>query len=652
MRTIQAFLRRTLFLTANLLLFLVSALAQPSLPNCFSDHMVLQRGRPIPVWGWAPPGATVTVTLAGQNSSALADQQGRWKAELPAMEAGGPYELKVADEQFSTTFTNVLIGDVWICSGQSNMEWPLQLADNGGAEIAQASFPEIRLFTVPRNMANLPQKNTLPAAWQVCQPETAAGFSAVAFFFARELWNTYKVPIGLIDNAWGGTVVETWMSPQAFAEDSLMAPVAKSLASFNLQARMDSAQLAYQDWEKAMDSLDAGLDGEWYRKELDWSGWEKMALPQSWESAGLKGLDGVVWFKHTFQLTAEEAQKPVTIKLGPIDDSDYTFLNGLALGRTLEQYNAPRSYPVPLDYLQEGDNTITVRVKDTGGEGGFWGEADSMKVITSEREIPLAGEWSYAVGAKGLPPRPSASMGPNSLPSLLFNGMVHPLIPYGLRGAIWYQGESNADQAMLYRSRFRGLIRDWRAQWGQGDFPFLFVQLANFRALPEQPGESQWAELREAQTMALAEPNTGMALAIDIGDANDIHPRNKQEVGRRLALAARAIAYGEDVLHQGPVYESSKVEGNKIVLRFSQVGQGLQSRHGRKSLRGFSVAGADGKFHWATAQIVDKNTVQVYSEKVSAPKSLRYAWADNPGELDLYNSEGLPAGPFRTDGSK
>ncbi|MCB0569356.1 MAG: beta galactosidase jelly roll domain-containing protein [Phaeodactylibacter sp.] len=630
--------------------FLSSGLAQPSLPYCFSDHMVLQRGQAIPVWGWAPSGATVTVTLAGNNQNAQADKQGRWSTRLPAMEAGGPYELKVADEQFTVTFTDVLVGEVWVCSGQSNMEWPVQLANDAATEMGKADFPKIRLLTVPRNMANLPQKNTLSTAWEVCNPETVKDFSAVGYFFGRALWEQYEVPIGLIDDAWGGTVVETWMSPGAFAEDSLLVEVARSLPAINLQGMLDSAEIASRAWEASMDSLDIGLEEEWYKKDMDWSQWQTMALPQSWESAGLRGQDGVVWFKHTFQLTAEEAQKPVTVKLGPIDDSDYTFLNGLALGRTLNQYNVPRSYPVPLDYLQEGDNTITVRVKDTGGDGGIWGEPESMKVVTAEREIPLAGDWSYAVGTKNMPPQPSATMGPNSLPSLLYNGMIHPIVPYALRGAIWYQGESNADQAMLYRSRFRGLIRDWRAQWAQGDFPFLFVQLANFHAAPNQPGESSWAELREAQTMALAEPNTGMALAIDIGDANDIHPRNKQEVGRRLALAARAIAYGEELLYQGPVYESSKVEGNKITVRFSQVGQGLQNRTGRKSLPGFALAGADGKWHWANAQIVDKNTVQVSSDKLSAPKFLRYAWADNPGELGLYNSEGLPAGPFRTDG--
>ncbi|MCB0554362.1 MAG: beta galactosidase jelly roll domain-containing protein [Phaeodactylibacter sp.] len=652
MQRINALLRAGLFLLAGFLLFNAPTQAQPSLPYCFSDHMVLQRGQAIPVWGWAPPGGTVTVTLAGQNVSAQADKQGRWKAQLPAMEAGGPYELKVADEQFSISFTDVLVGEVWICSGQSNMEFPVQQANNAAEEVAQADFPQIRLLTVPRNMANLPQKNILAAAWEVCQPATVNDFSAVGYFFGRELWKQYQVPIGLIDASWGGTVVETWMSSDAFAEDSLMAPVAKSLPGINLQGMMDSAQMALQAWETSMDSLDVGLAGEWYQKEYDWSQWKTMALPQSWESAGLKGQDGVVWFKHTFQLTAEEAQNPVTIKLGAIDDSDYTFLNGRALGKTINQYSVLRTYPAPLDYLQEGDNTITVRVKDTGGEGGLWGDPENMKVITAEREIPLAGEWAYAIGTAEMPPMPKASMGPNSLPALLFNGMVHPLIPYGLRGAIWYQGESNTSQAYLYRSRFRGLIRDWRQQWAQGDFPFLFVQLANFHAAPEKPENSQWAELREAQTLALAEPNTGMALAIDIGEANDIHPRNKQEVGRRLALAARAVAYGEELLYQGPVFESAKVEGNKLTLKFGQTGKGLSSRAGRKSLRGFALAGADGTFHWATAQIVDKNTVQVYSDKVSIPKYIRYAWADNPGELDLVNSEGLPAGPFRTDGAE
>ncbi len=635
-------------LGAALILISLGIQAQPSLPYCFSDNMVLQRRQPILLWGWAPPEAEVTVTLAGQSTRAVANRQGRWKAALPAMEAGGPYQLSIADEEYTTTFQNVLIGEVWLCSGQSNMEWPLRLADNAAAEAAQADYPNIRLLTVPRRMANLPQQNILTSTWEVCNPQSANNFSAVAFFFARELWEKHQVPIGLIHASWGGTVVETWTSAQAFEQDSLLGPLASSLPAINLQAMMDSAAGAFHNWEAAMDSLDRGLAEEWYRDGYEWRHWQPMKLPQSWESAGLHGLDGAVWFKHRFELSAEEAAQPVRIELGAIDDSDFTFLNGTFLGKTINQYNRLRSYPVPLDFLRAGENTITVRVKDTGGEGGLWGPAESMKVITAKRDISLTGQWAYAVGTSALPPQPSG-MGPNSLPSLLFNGMISPLIPYGVRGAIWYQGESNASEAHLYRSRFRQLIRDWRAQWGQGDFPFLFVQLANFRSTPEQPGQSDWAELREAQAMALAEPNTAMATAIDIGQANDIHPRNKQEVGRRLALAARALAFGENLLFSGPTYTSSSFHGNKLHLSFEQTGQGLISRHGRKNLRGFALAGADGKYHWATARILDKDTIELYSDKVTAPKYARYAWADNPGELDLYNEAGLPALPFRTD---
>lgn len=618
------------------------------LPHLFSSHMVLQRGQMIKVWGQAAPDVTVKVMMNGHSAVARSDEDGEWLAELPAMEAGGPYEMEVSGPGTTIRFEDVLIGEVWVCSGQSNMEWPVSLSLDAEEEIANADYPRIRLFTVPRNMNTRPLDNTLPAEWARCSPETVADFSAVGYFFGRHLWENIEVPLGLVDATWGGTVVEAWTSAKALADDPQLGEAARSLREMDFDAMVQESQEKRKDWEKAIDEKDAGLKGDWHKEGFDWSGWETMELPTPWEKAGYEGLDGVVWYKRTFNLKADDLDGPLTLELGPIDDSDITFVNGVEVGRMINKYNVNRSYALPADILREGENAITVRVIDTGGNGGLYGKPDAMKVATPERAIPLAGLWHFAIGLSGLP-EPPRMIHPNSLPSLLFNAMIHPLIPFGIRGVIWYQGESNAGEAYLYRDRFRLMIRDWRKQWRVGDFPFLFVQLANFQQEKDEPGESQWAELRESQAMALKEPNTGMAVAIDIGEADDIHPRNKQEVGRRLGLAARAIVYKEELEYSGPIYRASEIEGNKARIYFDHTGKELISRHGLEWLRGFSIAGADGKFYKAKARISNGNTVVVYSEKVPEPRYVRYAWADNPGQLDLYNAVGLPAASFRTD---
>ena len=471
--------------------------ADLKLHSLFSDNMVLQRGMAVPVWGWAAPGEEVTVAVGGRKKSAKAGANGKWKVSLDALKAGGPYEVRISGKT-SVTLRNVLVGDVWICSGQSNMQWPVSRADNAAQEIATAHWPKIRLFSVPRVPADSPQENVV-GSWSPCSPETVGGFSAVGYYFGRELQPAIDVPVGLIHTSWGGTAAELWTRREVFESS----PGLKDLVAF---------------YEKRKAS---------YPKAVE-----------RWKAAAAKA------------------------------------------------------------------------------------KAEGKKAPRRPRQFKDA--------------------------SSLYNGMIAPLIPFAIKGAIWYQGESNAGQPQIYRTLFPTMIRNWREDWAQGDFSFLFVQLANWRARKAEPVESKWAELREAQLRTLSLPKTGMAVIIDIGEANDIHPRNKQDVGRRLALSARKVAYGEDLVHSGPIYRSMKVEGNKARLAFDHVGSGLVARGG--SLRGFSIAGGGGKFSWASAEIQGEEIV-VWSEGISAPKAVRYAWADNPA-CNLYNAEGLPASPFRTDGPR
>ena len=383
----------------------------------------------------------------------------------------------------------------------------------------------------------------------------------------------------------------------------------------------------------------------WAGAELDYSQWQDMELPGLWEGKGLPNIDGEIWFRKIFTLTAEQASQKAYVSLGTIDDSDETWVNGRKIGAT-SQYNEMRKYDIPAGVLMKGPNVIAIKVVDTGGGGGIYGDPEELYIQVGETRIPLTGVWKY---------RPSsiqvqAALQPNRYATLLYNAMIHPLIPYAFQGAIWYQGESNAGRAYQYRTLFSAMIQDWRQKWGQGDFPFLFVQLANFRQPVDQPAESDWAELREAQAMALQLPATGMASAIDIGEADDIHPRNKQDVGLRLALNALKDTYGQsDLIASGPTYEGMEVQGKHVSLSFSQVGEGLEVRDKYGYINGFAVAGADKRFHWARAVLTGKNTIQVYADGVDKPVAVRYGWADNPDDLNLYNSVGLPTNPFRTD---
>jgi len=642
-----------ILLAASFALFRCSYFAEPAenitVAALFSDNMVLQQNTGVPVWGTASQGK-VTVEILGQRKGTTVDPDGRWQVELDEMTAGGPYDMLVIGQD-TTVFTNVMIGEVWICSGQSNMEMPMDgrwgaSIVNSAEEISNAVYSNIRLFTVEKTTSTQPLDTLQTTGWHECSPETVKGFSATAYFFGRHLHNTLNVPIGLIHSSWGGTPAEAWTTAEFLKEMPDYAERVEQIAGYRADSIMADYEKDLAAWQNLVDEKTnealAGGDA-WESADLDVSDWKAMDLPVLWEQAGLPAFDGIVWFRTTFTL-AEVPQDGVDLYLGAIDDSDVTFVNGEQVGST-DGYNLPRAYNVPANVLTVGENSVAVKVIDTGGGGGLWGVPEELYVLVAGEKISLAKPWYYMPGVSfgELPPQPQSPDSPHR-PTVLYNGMINPVIPYAIQGAIWYQGEANASRAYQYQTLFPTMIKSWRDAWGI-DFPFYFVQLANFHAVNENPVDSDWAELREAQTMTLALPNTGMAVTIDIGEADDIHPGNKQDVGKRLALNARALTYGENIVYSGPMYRSMKINDDKVILTFDNVGSGLMAQGDK--LTGFAIAGEDKKFVWADA-VIEGETIVVSSPKVEKPHSVRYAWADNP-ECNLYNKEGLPASPFRTD---
>lgn len=619
------------------------------IPNMFSDNMVLQQKIKIPVWGTADPAGKVTVKLGDQKETTVVPETGKWKVKLDPLEAGGPLELSIIAAD-TVMFKNVMIGEVWVCSGQSNMQWPVSLVKNADSEITAANFPNIRLLTVNRTTSTQPLEELECNQWQMCTPATIPNFSAVGYFYGRYLHQKLNIPIGLINSSWGGTIVEAWTSGNTLKDIPPFSEIVRQMANDSLNN--EAERLAeYQKQKAIYDSVYAKQMATLEKTDLsdtqpglDVSGWKEMVLPTNWEKTALGKFDGVVWFRKSVKVPADWAGKPLKLHLGPINDRDKTWFNGEKVGET-DGHLAYRVYEIPASLVKAGQNVITVRVLDIGNNGGIWGKPEQMKLINEgDTKISLAGAWKYRPGVK-LPQEPISPLTPNR-PTVLFNSMISPLIPFAIRGAIWYQGESNAGRAYQYRTLFPALINDWRAHWKQGDFPFFFVQLANFQERLPEPAENSWAELREAQLMTLSLPNTGMAVTIDIGEANDIHPRNKQDVGKRLALNALNKVYGQDVVFSGPIYKSMAIENNKIRLRFDPVNGGLTTPENAE-LTGFAIAGKDQKFYWADAEI-DGETVVVSSSEVSNPVAVRYAWAANP-DCNLYNAAGLPASPFRTD---
>ena len=614
----------------------------------FQNNAVLQCDQRVPVWGAGRDGEKITVTFAGQKVSTVATN-GAWKVWLPPMKPNATPQTLTVSGDTTSVVTNVLVGEVWVASGQSNME--RQLGSRPGQqpiadwerEVAAANYPEIRQFSVPQTKSFTPQA-TVKGNWTVCSPEAVKDFTAVGYFFARDLFAARHVPIGIIHSSWGGTPAEAWTSETGLQKlPDFAEPLAqlKKLAADPALAQRET-QVKQEAWYQKVDP-GSKPGAAWSMAELAVDDWKTMTLPTYWESAGYADYDGVFWFRRGFELPANWDGGDVVLHLGAVDDIDTTWVNGALVGATIG-WSLPRVYRVPGNVLKRGTNVIAVRVLDTGGNGGIYGGDDAMRLIFNAagktNSIPLAGAWqcqpSASLRETGWPPG-DFSQDP-SAPTVLYNGMIAPLLPYAMRGVIWYQGEANVGRERQYQTLFPAMIADWRRAWGEGDFPFLFVQIA--------PYNSMTPEIREAQLLSWQRTtNTAMAVTVDCGDANDIHPAHKQPVGARLALAARALAYGEKFEYSGPAFAAMKIKAGRAVLSFTHTGGGLVAKGGE--LKGFTIAGADKKFVPAKAEIKGK-TVVVWSDEVAAPVAVRYGWANVP-DVNLFNQEGLPASPFRTD---
>lgn len=634
--------------------------AQVHLSPLFTDNMVLQQKTDAPVWGTASPDAEVSVYTSWNKAtcSTVADSDGKWMVKVKTPKAGGPYSVVISENgQNPVTISNVLVGEVWLCSGQSNMEMPVKgwgKVMNYEQELKDAAkYPEIRLLEVQRNVSPKPESEFTADAdgWMLCSPETLEEFSATAYFFGREIHLKRNVPVGLINTSWGGTIIEAWMSADALQGVKDLEDEAAWVKDWpaSKEERKKTATQGVKDWEEmaaAFDRAYLNLDTDFpthWQKDADW---DSMHMPGNIESV-YPALDGHVLLRREVDIPSSWKGKALKMYIQAVDDQDYTYFNGVQVGAG-SGWNVNRVYDVPAQLVKAGKTLVAMRIVDTGSGGGISGDDASFYLEGPDgQRVTLAGIWKSKKVAdySQLPPRPRNTYDDPNWSTVLYNAMINPLVPYAVKGAIWYQGCSNVDRAYQYRDLMTLMIEDWRKAWGY-DFPFYITQISSWMEYQTQPEESSWAELREAQTIAAdVTANAGLAVTTDIGDALDIHPKNKQEVGRRLALQALNKTYGMAVECSGPVYEGHEVNGNVIRVRFSSVGKGLVAKGGR--LEGFAVAGADRKFHWAEARIVG-DCVELTCAEVERPLAVRYAWANNPVG-NLFNAAGLPAGPFRTD---
>jgi sialate O-acetylesterase len=627
-------------LSLLLCIFCIFIEAKIKLPALVSDGMVLQRNQKLNVWGKADAGEKVEIKFINKKYSTTADQAGNWKIQLPEQKAGGPYTMTINE----ITLKDILIGDVWLASGQSNMELPMRrLTPLYADEIKSVNNQNIRFFTVPQKYNfKLPQAELDGGRWEATNPQTILNFSGVAYFFAKELSEKNKVAVGIIHTSLGGSPIQAWMDENSLKKYPEYLDEAKKWQNDSLIKSTESTEQALSKaWYTELDQSDIGLNQHWENFDLNDSDWKTMNIPGSWEDKE-GSFEGSVWFRKEINLTKNQAGKAAFLNLGRIKDADVTYINGTKVGNVTYEY-PPRWYNIPAGILKEGKNVIAVRITNGSGKGQFIADKPYYLDIDGNK-IDLKTEWKYKIGAK------MEKMAPGQTfirwkPTGLYNAMIHPLINYNIKGAIWYQGESNTGKPKEYGDLLTTMILDWRNKWNQKDLPFFTVQLANFMEPKNQPVESNWAELRDQQRqVSLKVPNTGLAVIIDLGEWNDIHPLDKKTVGDRLALQALKVAYRKNITADGPVYQSMKVEGNKIMLSFRP---GTDDFEPVSELKGFAVKGKDGKYEWAKAKI-ESNKIIVWNDTISNPISVRYDWADNP-DGNLKNKTGLPASPFTTE---
>ncbi|QHS58186.1 sialate O-acetylesterase [Chitinophaga agri] len=613
------------------------AAAQVRLPRLVRDSMVLQREAPVKLWGWAAPGEPVRIRFQGKQFRTKTNTDGTWSVIMPALKPGGPFTLQI-DASNHITLRDILVGDVWLCAGQSNMVHQMILhSERYAADIATANYPAIRHFKIPQTSdLRDPAQDLTGGEWKSATQADVADFSAVAYFFATQLYEQYHVPIGLINASVGGTPIEAWTSKEGLQAFPALTSTIRS-----------NENMTRPGVPAFLQPADPGLDDQptWYDTAYQPLHWRPINIPGYWEDQGIRDLDGTVWYRREISIPPAMTGKPALLRLGRIVDADIVYVNGKMIGNTGYQY-PQRRYQLPAGTLKPGKNLIVIRVTNQSGKGGFI--PDKPYYLTSGHDtIDLKGTWSYKVGNVYATPPPTVTFREQNAPTALYNGMIAPITSYTIKGALWYQGESNAGNAGEYAQLLPALIQDWRRQWKVNTLPFFFVQLPGFMEYQYLPSESNWAVLREAQRKTLAVQHTGMAIAIDLGEWNDVHPDRKKEVGDRLALLARKALYGEESLTaSGPLPEKASAEGNKVTIRFTNTGSGLTTNDGQPPAQ-FALAGEDGKFVWAQARI-ENNTVVVWVEGMNAPRRVRYAWADNPHNPNLYNREGLPASPFET----
>ncbi len=649
----------------KIIIFFIFFLASPlyaniSLPRLFTDNMVLQRNEEINIWGWADAYEKVEITMFKKKYKAQADKNGKWLIKLPAKAVGGPYKMLIKGKN-TIELKNIMFGDVWVCSGQSNMYFRVAAAKNSYLDINDANYENIRLFQIDKDANYQPKDDLASGEWLVCTPETVRRFSAVAYFFGRTLHDSTHVPIGLIHASWGGSLIQAWMPTDAFKEFPAYFKILREIEQTT--GYFEQLEKKYKDNGgnlviKELYKQDKGFNEDGSLADIPFTNkdvWQQIKVPGYWEDQVLQAYNGTIWYRKQIEMPKAFDAKDLLLDIGWVDDYDFTFFNGEKVGSTWYK-GSERSYVIPKEIVRQGMNEILVCVYDYSGKGGFWGPRKSHIKINdnkSDLQIDLQGIWYYSKGldAKNfktdiLPLNKQPQK--RSTPTFLYNAMIAPIIDFAIKGAIWYQGERNAGNAEEYKELFPALIQSWRSKWGQGDTPFLFVQLANYGSPADKPANSNWAALREAQLKTLSVGSTGMAVTIDLGNSMNIHPTNKQDVGKRLALAALHFEYDKQIVYSGPVYESMKINNGKIYLKFKNTGSGLVAKSKHGYLNEFVIAGVDEKFVWAKAYI-ENGQVVVYNKEISDPVAVRYAWTDNPNKANLYNVEGLPATPFRTD---